>query len=116
LVGEVTGWRYIVLHLGPVHNVSRPPETGYVVDVVEHDLLKLDDELPALGGIEPARLPRIQVVDARVGEPAPVLRGARDERIQQLIGIVDKRAGRLDHQLEVPRIPSVREPGRRLER
>src|SRR5262245_6029069 len=41
LVGEVTGRRHPVLHLGPVHDIPRPPEPGDVVRVFQHDLLEL---------------------------------------------------------------------------
>src|SRR5262249_31516861 len=61
LVREVTGGRDVVLHLRPVHDVSRPPETREDVGVVEQDLLDLDDQLPALDRVEGPGLPREQV-------------------------------------------------------
>src|SRR5438093_11735212 len=93
LVRKVARWGHPVLHLGPVHDVARPPETGDVVRVLQHDLLKLDDELPALPRVERPRLPRVQVVDPGVGEAGPVLRRPGDERREQGIGIVDEVAG-----------------------
>src|SRR5215468_7228551 len=44
LIGEVARRSHPVLHLGPVHHVPRPPETGDVVGVLQHDFLELDDE------------------------------------------------------------------------
>src|SRR5207249_10098629 len=67
LIGEVARRSHPVFHLGPVHDVPRPPETRQVVGVLQHDLLELDDELPALHRVERPSLPRIQVVDAGVG-------------------------------------------------
>src|SRR5438552_549180 len=84
LIGEMAGRRDPVLDLRPVHDVARPPETGHVVGVLQHDLLELDDELSALGGIERARLPGVQVVDRGVREPRPVLWRTREVRRQQL--------------------------------
>src|SRR5437867_9634583 len=57
LVGVVIGRGHVVLHLGPVDDVTRPPEPRHVIGVFEHDLLKLQDQLPALGRVESPRLP-----------------------------------------------------------
>src|SRR5438093_6549028 len=73
LVGVVIGRSHVVLHLGPVHDVARPPEPRHVIGVFEHDLLKLQDQLLALGRVESPRLPREQVVDSGIGESAPIL-------------------------------------------
>src|SRR5262245_17528117 len=73
LVREVTGRGDPVLHLGPVHDVARPPQTGDVIGVLQHDLLQLDDQLAALDRIERARLAREEVVDRGVREAAPGL-------------------------------------------
>src|SRR5215467_14115276 len=80
LVREVTGRGDPVLHLGPVHDVARPPESRDLVRILQRNFLKLEDEALALGRVERPRLPVVQVVDRRVGEAAPVLRGPGDER------------------------------------
>src|SRR5262245_10171721 len=77
LVRVVTGRRDVVLHLGPVHDVARPPEAGHVVDVLEDEALQLIDQLLALRRIEGSRLSREQVVDPRIREASPVLRALR---------------------------------------
>src|SRR5437879_9825317 len=38
LIGEVARRSHPVFHLGPVHDVPRPPETRQVVGVLQHDL------------------------------------------------------------------------------
>src|SRR5262245_2088978 len=68
LVRVVVGRRHVVLQLGPVHEVARPPETAREVRVVEDELLDLVDEPLALGRVERARLAREEVVDPRIGE------------------------------------------------
>src|ERR1700741_4460097 len=40
LVRVVIRRGHVILHLGPVHDVARPPEAGHVVDVLEHGLLQ----------------------------------------------------------------------------
>src|SRR5438876_3139012 len=115
LVRVVTGRRHVVLQLGPVHDVARPPEPRHVVRVLHHELLELDDHLLALGGVEGPRLSREQVVDPGVGEAAPVLVAPGDLPAEELSGVVHELDGRRDDQLEVPRVLPVREPGRRLE-
>src|SRR4029453_8562808 len=62
LVREVARRSHPVLHLGPVHDVARPPEARGGVRGLQPDFLKLDDEPLALGRIERSRLPRVQVV------------------------------------------------------
>src|SRR6185295_4137369 len=47
LVRVVAGRRHVVVHLGPVHDVARPPETGHVVGLLQHALLHVDDQLLA---------------------------------------------------------------------
>src|SRR5947199_6872106 len=42
----------VVLHLGPVDDVARPPEAGQVVRILEHPRLELENELLPLGGVE----------------------------------------------------------------
>src|SRR4030095_6915396 len=78
LVREVTRRCDPVLHLGPVHDVARPPETGDVVGVLQHDFLKLDDQLPTLDPIERPRPPREEVVDRGGGGEAACMRGPGD--------------------------------------
>src|SRR5262245_10662867 len=57
LVRVVIGRGHVVLHLGPVHDPACPPETRQVVRIVQHALLKLDDGLLPLDGIDGSRLP-----------------------------------------------------------
>src|SRR5215510_10300812 len=90
LIGEVTRRSHPVFHLGPVHDVPRPPEPRDLVRVVQRDFLQLDDEPLALGRVERPRLTVVQVVDRRAGEATPVLRGAGDERREQRIGMSTK--------------------------
>src|SRR6266851_2751842 len=45
LVGVVAGRRHVVLHLGPVHHVARPPKARHVVGLLQHPLLELGDQL-----------------------------------------------------------------------
>src|SRR6267142_4573382 len=116
LVRVVIGRRYVILHLGPVDDVARPPEPGHVVRVFEHGLLELEDRLLPLGGVERARLPREQVVDARIGEPAPVLRIAGRVPSEEEVGVVAGLDRRADDQFEVAAVPPIREPGSGLER
>src|SRR5215467_14556099 len=72
LVGVVVGRGHVVLHLGPVHDPARPPQTGQIVGVLEHALLDLDDGLLALGGVEGPGLPGEEVVHDGIAEAAPV--------------------------------------------
>src|SRR5207253_4222611 len=116
LVGVVIGRGHVVLHLGPVDDVPGPPKARHVVRVLENDLLELVYQLFPLGGIERPRLPREQVVDCGIAVPAPVLRVPRGGAPQEQIGVVTGLDVRADDQLEVPGVPSIREPGRRLER
>src|SRR5919201_2601999 len=88
LVRVVTGRRHIVLQLGPVHDVARPPEARHVVRVLQHDLLELDDHLLPLGWVEGSRLSRKQIIDPGIGEAAPVLGAPRDISPEELIGVV----------------------------
>src|SRR5262245_10363931 len=110
LVRVVVGRRHVVLHLAPVHDVARPPETGHVVRVFEHGLLELEDDLAPLGRIERPRLAREQIVDARVAEAAPVLRIPGGIAPQEDVGVVTGLDGRRDDQLEVSGVPAVVEP------
>src|SRR5262249_58299186 len=48
LVGVVIRGRDVVLHLGPVDHVARPPEAGEVVGVVQHELLDIGHQPLAL--------------------------------------------------------------------
>src|SRR5262249_42712417 len=73
LIGEVARWSHPVFHLGPVHDVARPPQAGNVVGLLQQDLLHVDDQLAALARVERPRLSRVQVVDRGVGEAGPVL-------------------------------------------
>src|SRR5262249_52803391 len=57
LVGVVIGRRHVVLHLAPVHDPARPPETRQVVGVGEDTLLEPDDGRLALGRVDGPRLP-----------------------------------------------------------
>src|SRR5262245_20420967 len=75
LIGEVARRSHPVFHLGPVHDVAGPPQTGDVVGLLQQDLLHVDDQLAALDRVERPRLSRVQGVDRGVGEAGPVLRG-----------------------------------------
>src|SRR5712691_7527100 len=116
LIGVVIGRRHVVLHLGPVHHAPPPPEAGDVVRVIEHDLLDLVDEPFALGRVEDPGLARVEVVDPGVGESTPVVGVPRGVPLEKQIGVVDVVEHAADDQLEAPRIASIREPGRRLQR
>src|SRR3970040_1591301 len=116
LVGVVTGRGHVIPHLRPVHQVPRPPEPRDEVRVLQDDPLDLVGELLALDGVAYSRLSREQVVHPGVGHPAPVIVGTRDEATEKQIGIVHELDRRVHHQLEVPLVPSIGKPGRRLER
>src|SRR5215831_9441009 len=115
LVRVVVGRGHVVLHLGPVHHVARPPEPGHVVRVLQDELLQLGDQLLALAGIERARLAGEEIVDGGIGEPPPVLRVPGGVAAKEHVRVVRGLHGGKDDQLEAARVPSVGEPGRRLQ-
>src|SRR5713226_2030608 len=116
LIGVVIGRRHVILHLGPVHHAPPPPEAGDVVGIFENDLLDLVDEPLALRRVEDPGLARVEVVDPGVGESTPVIGVARGVALEKQIGVVDVVEHAADDQLEAPRVASIREPGRRLQR
>src|SRR5262245_20220718 len=116
LVRVVVGRRHVVLHLGPVHDVARPPEARHVVDVLQHDLLELLHEPAPLAVVERARLAREQIVDRGAAEAAPVLRVAGRVAAEEHVGIVAVFHGRRDDQLEAAGVSTIGEPGGGLER
>src|SRR6266849_4455641 len=75
LVRKMVGRRDGVLHLRPVHDGARPPESRHVVRILEHDLLDLVDEPLALGRVEGSRVPCEEIV-------------ARGVALEEQIGIV----------------------------
>src|SRR5262245_50568492 len=116
LIGVVIGRRHVVLHFRPVHHAPPPPEARDVVGVVEDDLLDLVDQFLAVQWIQCSRLARVEVVDPRIGESTPVARVPRGVPLEEQIGVVDVVEDAADDQLEAPGVPSIREPGRGLER
>src|SRR6266849_567659 len=97
LVRKMVGRRDGVLHLRPVHDGARPPESRHVVRILEHDLLDLVDEPLALGRVEGSRVPCEEIV-------------ARGVALEEQVGIVHVVEGFADDRLEVPRVGSIREP------
>src|SRR5712692_3063399 len=75
LVRKMVGRRDGVLHLRPVHDGARPPESRHVVRILEHDLLHLVDEPLALGRVEGSRVPCEEIV-------------ARGVALEEQVGIV----------------------------
>src|SRR2546428_11791816 len=65
LVRAEIGRGHVVLHLGPVHDPARPPETRQVVGIAQHALLELDDGLLPLGGGASPRPPPGQTARIR---------------------------------------------------
>src|SRR5262249_60199684 len=63
LIGEVARRSHPVFHLGPVHDIARPPQTGDVVGLLQQDLLHVDDQLAALHPGERPRLSPLPGVD-----------------------------------------------------
>src|SRR5262249_22716215 len=115
LVRVVVRRRHVVLHLRPVHHGPRPPDARDVVDMAEHELLDLEDELLALHRVERPRLAVEEVVDPRIGEAAPVVAVARRIALEELVGGGHEVERRGDHELEVAGVAAVGEPGRRLQ-
>src|SRR5436190_2025122 len=56
------------------------------------------------------------VVDPGIGEATPVARVSRGVPLEEQIGIIDVVERAADDELEASRVPSIREPGGRLER
>src|SRR5262245_7888763 len=108
--------RHVVPHLRPVHDAARPPEPRDVLRVLEDDLLDLVHEPLALGGIERSCLTREQIVDSRIGETPPVVGVPGRVALEKQVGVVHVVEDAVDDDLEIPGVPTVREPGRRLER